>query len=686
MPPVLRTCARALSVAARTLTLAICTFVPATYAANVVQISAGTGHSAAIDSDSILWMWGANTAGQLGNGNTSSNRIPLQIGTGYAQVSAGHDHTLAIKTDGTLWAWGANAYGQLGNGSFTASTTPIQIGSGFKQVSAARAFSVALKQDGSLWTWGINDVGQLGNGKTNSCSVATSVCLPETESGANRPTQVATGFTAISAKSGSAHALALKADGSVWAWGLGESGQIGNGKTGVDTLYNSTPVQVLTNATKISAGRSSSFAVKTDGTLWAWGSNTSYQLGTGKGNYDSEQLPVKVGEGYLDVSVGGSIKGTSTLTGDRETHTLALKADGNLWAWGQNQYGQLGNGAGGAVTYQFDSTVTTPTQVGSGYSAISAGGSHSLAVKADGTLWAWGSNTLVQTGLGLFTNTTLNGNQHTPQSVVLGNSVSGGLSGQGSLSNLTLGVQLRPLATTLGQNGHAFLVAAAPNAGLFAFDGTNWLPFNPATPSAWKSISSCLSTSCTPQTATLFSNLNLSALEGTIFYLGYGFGTTPLASLTEMLTNGRFKSAYTLLASGPAQEVLTIADQFAGQWVLACSVQEEGPGTSTIYRLSATKVSGSLMNIISTTEDFNNESCTGTPSRTDVAPGTLTFLDTTSVLGKTVHRADQSVNGTLLRKTLLYVDGNRAFFGSQSSARDSRGYPTALESIWQTKQ
>lgn len=517
---------------ARLFAIAAFTVTTVSYAATTSHISAGAAHSAVIDSSGKLWAWGANALGQLGNGTTSNNRVPVLIGEGFAQVSAGANHTLAIKPDGSLWAWGSNAYGQLGSGNFTLTTVPVLVGNGFLQAAAAKYFSVALKTDGSLWTWGNNEVGSLGNGIRTTCSItATTSCPEEAFSGARQPTQIATGYSAISANSGAFHVLALKPDGSLWAWGLGESGQIGN-----NSILNAlAPVQVGSGFSTISAGRSSSFAIKTDGTLWAWGSNSSSQLGTGT-TKSSEPLPVLVGEGYSQVSAGG-ITGVPGLAIGNGTHTLALKTDGTLWAWGQNAYGQLGDGTTTARS--------TPVQVGMGFARISAGGLHSLATKADGTLYAWGSNAIAQTGLGTVTSTTLNADQHTPQAVTLSNAVSGGISGQGSLSSLTMDVQLRPVAPSVGQTGHAFVVAAIPGGALFAFNGTTWVPFDAANPAAWKDVTSCISTVCsTIQTAVLFNTLDATALRGTVFFLGYGFGATPAASVAEMLGAGRFKLGY----------------------------------------------------------------------------------------------------------------------------------------------
>jgi hypothetical protein len=214
-----------------------------------------------------------------------------------------------------------------------------------KAVASGGAHSLALKNDGTLWAWGYNYFGQLGdNTNTNS----------------NVPVQVSnlSGVQAIAAGS-LHHSLALKNDGTLWAWGANGTGQLGDG-TNADS---NTPVQVdgLSGVQAIAAGDFHSLALKNDGTLWAWGNNDLGQLGDGT-NADSN-TPVQV----------NGLSGVQAIAGSWG-HSLALKNDGTLWAWGANWIGQLGDGT--------NSNSNTPVQVSnlSGVQAIAAGGDYSLAI------------------------------------------------------------------------------------------------------------------------------------------------------------------------------------------------------------------------------------------------------------------------------------------------------------------
>ncbi|MDZ7815278.1 MAG: hypothetical protein U5N86_04505 [Planctomycetota bacterium] len=201
-------------------------------------------------------------------------------------------------------------------------------------ISAGGAHNLALCEDGSLWAWGHNGGGQIGNGKGGEWD--SEELLPVR---VRKPDGMGN-VLAISA--GGAHSLALCEDGSLWAWGYNLFGQIGNGKVGEEHL----PVRVskpegMGNVVAISAGGVHNLALCQDGSLWAWGENYSGQIGNGKGIDSKEPLPVRVSkpEGMGDVlaiSAGSA-------------YSLALCEDGSLWAWGNNWFGQLGNGKGGEV-------------------------------------------------------------------------------------------------------------------------------------------------------------------------------------------------------------------------------------------------------------------------------------------------------------------------------------------------
>lgn len=345
---------------------------PILYAQN---ISAGGYHSLAICSDNTARAWGGNTYGQLGDGTGINRSVPGPVSflTGIIALAGGYEHSLALKNDGTVWTWGNNYYGQLGDGTIDTTgceckTTPVQVNSltGIVAIAGGYVHSLALKNDSTVWAWGNNEVGQLGDG-TNTDRAT--------------PIQVSplTGILAIAC--GSGYSLALKNDGTVWAWGSNSSGQLGDGTN----ISVTTPIQVssLTGITAITGGEEHSLALKNDGTVWAWGINNSGQLGDG--TYLDKWTPLQI----------NSLIGIVAITSGGTNHSLALRNDGTVWAWGKNYWGQLGDGT------TIDKT--TPIQVSTltGITGIAAGmEGHSFALKNDGTLWAWGNNGVGQLGDG----------------------------------------------------------------------------------------------------------------------------------------------------------------------------------------------------------------------------------------------------------------------------------------------
>lgn len=334
-------------------------------------IAAGSGHSVALKSDGSLWAWGDNTYGQLGDGTTTGVASPKFIGDGYVAIAAS-DYTLAIKSDGTLWAWGNNTYGQLGDGAITYSVLPGPVAGNYLAVSVGYGHILALQIDGSLWAWGLNSNGQLGN--------ATGL-----DSG--KPIKIGSGYSAVSA--GYTYSLALKPDGSLWAWGWNGEGQFGDGTT--TEIPTRTPKQIGVGYSAIYAGLGFSLALKTDGSLWAWGRNEVYQLGVSStdicpGNTPCSMSPLRVGEGYSAIAAGMG-------------YVLARKTDGSLWSWGGNGSGQLGTKSTDVCQYNH-SCSKVPLLVGTGYAAVAAGNDHSVALKADGSLWTWGGNAFGQLGYG----------------------------------------------------------------------------------------------------------------------------------------------------------------------------------------------------------------------------------------------------------------------------------------------
>ena len=253
---------------------------------------------------------GQNDHGQLGDGTTTDRHLPTRIGTDtdWKAVAAGELHSLALKRNGSLWTWGLNERGQLGDGSTTDRHDPTRIGTDtdWKAVSAGLWHCVALKVDGSLWAWGDNREGQLGDGSTTERYVPTRI-------GTDTDWDV---FVA------SFHCLALKTDGSLWAWGRNEDGQVGDGST--TERHLPTRIGTDTDWKAVGSGEHQSFALKDNGSLWTWGWNYYGQLGDGSTTDRHKPTRIGTATNWKAVAAGGW------------RHSLGLKEDGSLWAWGWN--------------------------------------------------------------------------------------------------------------------------------------------------------------------------------------------------------------------------------------------------------------------------------------------------------------------------------------------------------------
>jgi alpha-tubulin suppressor-like RCC1 family protein len=341
----------------------------------------------ALKQDGTLWAWGLNDYGQLGQGNEDfiAHADPRQVGHAHdwVAVSGGYADSFALKKDGTLWAWGNNSDfgGNLGVGrshveppgpGFVTSMdrwAPTHVGRARDWVAVCAGYEhgLAIRKSGSLWGWGPNWYGALGVGNTDwGWSVL----------------QVGRDTDWAAVAGGGDFSLALKESGTLWAFGSNTYGNLGLG----DTADRHTPTQVgsARDWAAVSAGVGYGMALKKDGTLWAWGNNDFGELGLG----DTLERRVPTQAGSANDWVAAYCLGH---------HSVALRADGTLWAWGENSYGQLGLGD--------TADRSSPTQVGSAtdWAAIAPGGAdsfHTLALKQDGTLWAWGLNRFGQLGLG----------------------------------------------------------------------------------------------------------------------------------------------------------------------------------------------------------------------------------------------------------------------------------------------
>jgi len=330
-------------------------------------LASGGFHSIALRPNDTVWTWGYNYAGQLGDGTTRNRTTPVVVPglSGVIAAAAGYGHSIALKADGTVWTWGDNRDGQLGLGDTRDRRTPTQV-PGLTDVIAVEACdfnTIALKSDGTVWAWG----------------VIYADIYAETS---NIPVQLEiSDVTAIAAKN--SDTLALKSDGTVWAWGYYASDSY---RRFYDiTIDRETPVQIanLTDVTAIATGGYHNFAWKSDGTVWGWGSNSWGELG-----FDSETI-----ECIMPVEVP-ALSGAAAIAAN-SVSTFVLKPDGTVWVCGVSNFGaRVGDGT---LEYQ-----STPMQVPglSGITAVAAGFAFAAALQADGTIWCWGDNAFGQLGDG----------------------------------------------------------------------------------------------------------------------------------------------------------------------------------------------------------------------------------------------------------------------------------------------
>jgi len=337
----------------------------------VIEISAGAYHTVALKEDGTVWTWGNNESGQLGDGTEIDKGEPVQVKgiEGVKAIAAGGYHTVALKEDGTVWTWGENLYGQLGDDTIDiCKNEPVQVKGieGVKAIAAGERHTVALKEDGTVWSWGNNVFGQLGH---------TDFVVRN-----NQPMMVVDLKDVKAIAAGEWHTVALKEDGSIWAWGDNEDGQLGDGRV----IATNKPVQAIDieEVVAIASGNCFTVALKQDGTVWTWGLYFYYDPIENVDIAMTSTQPV-CKEGIEDVKAiaAGS------------DHVVALKEDGTVWTWGRNDYGQLGNGT--KVNYNEPVQVTGIEDV----KAIAAGTYNSFAIKEDGTVWAWGSNDSGQLGV-----------------------------------------------------------------------------------------------------------------------------------------------------------------------------------------------------------------------------------------------------------------------------------------------
>lgn len=314
-----------------------------------------------------LWAWGRNNFAQLGDDTSATKTIPSLILSDipWIKISSGSTHTLAIKQDNTLWAWGNNSSYQIGNGSNRNVLFPIQIGAGilWKEVAAGHDHSLAITIENALYVWGSNGGYQLGSSNTSARTV------PQAASNNGAYVKIAAGTNC---------SMAIDAFEHIEGAGSNSSYQLLNTPSYYYTwsnLFTTTPV------IEIALGQLHSLFITNDGDLWSAGNNTYGQLGRITLNsIASTRDRVSSAYNWKYVAAGAF-------------HSLAIREDNTLWAWGRNTDGQLGDGT--------NINRVEMVQIGSDtWKSIAAGANHSYGIKTDGTLWAWGLNNSFQLGIG----------------------------------------------------------------------------------------------------------------------------------------------------------------------------------------------------------------------------------------------------------------------------------------------
>jgi alpha-tubulin suppressor-like RCC1 family protein len=378
-------------------------FVVATAArgADVVSAWGGARGTIILKSDGTVWTWGANFNGKLGIGpnNPSYSAVPVEVHdpanvsffNSIRAVMGGEIHNVALKSDGTVWCWGWNAFGQLGNGTTNDSWVPTQTG-----LTATPPLANVVKLGGRPYftlaekadgtIWAW---GMNQYGQMGNNTVNNPLSTPQV----TVPVMVSNSWPgdpingALQITCGYRAGAALATNGTVWTWGTSTLGELGQGAN--MTSYVPAQVPGLTNITQISFGWFHILARRSDGTVWAWGDNSAGEIG------DSTTINRSNAVQVLNVSNIVAVSG-----GD--DHSSALAADGTIWKWGRNDVGELGNGTTNAGANPVPAKILTD-KFGNGFSNVvmmAARDYHNIAVKADGSVWMWGANDQGQCGDG----------------------------------------------------------------------------------------------------------------------------------------------------------------------------------------------------------------------------------------------------------------------------------------------
>lgn len=349
-------------------------------------------HNLVFNNGTTLMSTGYNGFGQLGTGNLGSRTALGLLAEHYpfTGFATGGNHSVAFFNNSTVRAWGYNGFGQLGNNSTTYSSNPVPVFgnhsgtvnlSGVKAVAAGAYHTLAMKNDDTLWAWGQNYYGQVGVDYLSTPTFGISYVPVKVNGGGIV-------FSNISSIAANGYHSLARANGFVWAWGYNGTGQLGIDPkvTGAVSSPNRVAINTTSSITSIAAGGAFNYAAEKNGFVWAWGNNDYGQLGNG--TLTQNFVPAKVVK-----SDGTPLTGVVQVAAGIQ-HGLARLADGTVWGWGYNFFGQLGNGTAN------DSTVAVQVAIPAGMivTDIRAFGSSSMAKVGSGW-YVWGDNYYGQLGL-----------------------------------------------------------------------------------------------------------------------------------------------------------------------------------------------------------------------------------------------------------------------------------------------
>ena len=360
---------------------------------DIVQVAAGGTHTCTLTTGGGVKCWGRNASGQLGDGTTVDKNSPVDVvglSSDVQAIAAGENHTCALTTTGGVKCWGDNGHGQLGDGTTVTKNSPVSVmglSSGVQAIATGLRHTCVLTVGGGVKCWGQNGNGQVGDNTTVTRNSPVDV--------------VGLGSGVIAVTAGEGHTCALTSGGGIKCWGLNNSGQLGDGTT----TGKLTPVDVAglsSGIAAIAAGYYHTCALTNTDGVKCWGYNVYGQVGDGTtgGNKSSPVDVSGLSSGISAIAAGGH-------------HSCILSNGGGVKCWGYNRYGQVGDG----TTGNSKNSPVTSIGLSNGVAAIAVGGynggGHTCALTVGGGVKCWGNN-----GFGQLGNGTTGGNKNSAVEVV----------------------------------------------------------------------------------------------------------------------------------------------------------------------------------------------------------------------------------------------------------------------------